>query len=193
MRKNAMRVLLLLFPVVFMLDGCAPAVVAGAGTAAVAAHDRRTVGAFVDDQTIEVKAASAIRTDEELRRDTHINVTSMNGIVLLTGEAATEEARERVLARVREVAGIRRTVNEIRVASPSGIGARSNDTWLTTKVKTKLINSESLDSMRVKVITENKAVYLLGLVTQNEAQLATDAARSTGGVARVVKLFEYLD
>ncbi|BAU47260.1 outer membrane lipoprotein [Sulfurifustis variabilis] len=189
-----MRALLfLLLPVVVAVQGCAPAVVAGAGTAAVAAHDRRTVGAFVDDQTIEVKAASAIRSDEDLRRDTHVNITSMNGIVLLTGEAATDDARERVLAKVRDVAGIRRTINEIRVAPPSGLGARSHDTWLTTKVKTKLINTESLDSMRVKVVTENKSVYLLGLVTQQEAQLATDAARSTGGVARVVKLFEYLD
>lgn len=189
-----MRALLfLLLPAVFAIQGCAPAVVAGAGTAAVAAHDRRTVGSFVDDQTIEVRAASAIRTDEDLRRDTHVNVTSMNGIVLLTGEAATAEARDRVLAKVREVPGIRRTVNEIRIAPPSSFGARSHDTWLTTKVKTKLIKTETLDSMRVKVVTENKAVYLLGLVTQQEATLATDAARSTGGVARVVKLFEYLD
>lgn len=183
----------LLLPAVFAFQGCAPVVVAGAGTAAVAAHDRRTVGSFVDDQTIEAKAASTIRADEELRRDTHINVTSMNGIVLLTGEAATAEARDRVLEKVREIAGIRRTVNEIRIAPPSRLGARSYDTLLTTKVKTKLIAKEDLDSMRVKVVTENKAVYLLGLVTQQEAGLATDAARSTGGVARVVKLFEYLD
>lgn len=185
--------LLLLLTAVFALQGCAPVVVAGAGTAAVAAHDRRTVGAFVDDQTIEMKAATAIRSDEELRRDTHINVTSLNGIVLLTGEAATPEARDRVLAKVREIAGIRRTVDEIRVAPPSSFGARSHDTWLTTKVKSKLIKTENLDSMRVKVVTENKAVYLLGLVTQNEASLATEAARTTGGVTRVVKLFEYLD
>jgi osmotically-inducible protein OsmY len=185
--------LVLLIGVVTLTQSCAPLVVAGAGTAAVAAHDRRTVGAFVDDSAVELKINNALREDDEARENTHINVTSMNGIVLLSGEASTAALRDRVLANARAVAGVRRVVNEIRVAPPSSIGDRSYDTWLTTKVKSKLIGTESLDSTRVKVVTENDAVFLLGIVTHKEADLATGAATSVSGVTRVVKLFEYLD
>ncbi|HEX7044797.1 MAG TPA: BON domain-containing protein [Burkholderiales bacterium] len=176
-----------------LAQGCAPLMVAGAGTAAVAAHDRRTVGAFVDDQAIELKAGSAIRTDQALASEVHINVTSMNGIVLLTGEAPTSELRDRVLAKVREIDGIRRVVNEIRIAPPSALSARTHDGWLTAKVKTRLMHTENIDSTRVKVVTENDVVYLMGLVTRAEADTASTAAAKVGGVARVVKLFEYLD
>lgn len=191
--KSQRRSLLALLFSTLLLQACAPLLVAGAGTAAIAAHDRRTLGAQIDDETIELKITSAIKSDEELRRETHLNVTSVNGIVLLSGEAATVEQRDRVLAKVREVAGIRRTVNEIRIASPSSLVARTHDTWLTTKVKTKLLNAENVDSTQVKVVTENEAVYLMGLVSHREAEQATEAARAVGGVARVVKLFEYLD
>lgn len=166
---------------------------AGAGTAAVAAHDRRTLGAFVDDQTIELKAGAAINADEKLAREAHINVTSMNGVVLLTGEAPSEALRAAALARVREVQGVRRIVNEVRIAPPSTLGARTHDAWLTTKVKTRLIHTEGIDSTRVKVVTENDAVYLLGLVTRREAEVAAQAASTVRGVARVVKVFEYID
>ena len=175
------------------VGACAPIIVAGAGTAAVAAHDRRTVGAFVDDQAIEVKVRNAIHADETLRKETHINITSMNGIVLLSGEAPSAESRDQALARARTVAGIRQIANEILVAPRSSFGSRSHDTWLTTKVKTKMVHADELDSTRVKVVTENDVVYLLGLVTQKEAELATEAARTVSGVTRVVKLFEYID
>lgn len=176
-----------------LAQACAPLVVAGAGTAAVAAHDRRTVGAFVDDSAIELKLNAAFDSDDELRQHTHINATSMNGIVLLSGEATTAALRDRVLAKARDIAGIRRIVNEVRIAPPSSIGGRAHDTWLTTKVKSALIGTENLDSTRVKVITENDAVYLLGIVTHQEGALATRAASTVDGVTRVVKLFEYLD
>jgi osmotically-inducible protein OsmY len=182
-----------LVAIVALVQACAPLVVAGAGTAAVAAHDRRTVGAFVDDGAIELKLTTAFDSDNELREHIHVNVTSMNGIVLLSGEATTAALRDRVLAKARDVAGIRRIVNEVRIAEPSSIGSRTHDTWLTTKVKTKLIETENLDSTRVKVVTENDAVFLLGIVTHKEADLATHAASTVDGVTRVVKLFEYLD
>lgn len=193
MKPRPRDLVTLLFIALLMLQACAPLLLAGAGTAAVAAHDRRTVGAQIDDEAVELKAASAIKSDEELRGHTHINVTSVNGIVLLSGEAATVEQRDRILASVREVAGIRQTVNEIRIAPPSSFGARTYDTWLTTKVKGKLLGAENVDSAQVKVVTENEAVYLMGLVSHREAEQATEAARAVGGVARVVKLFEYLD
>lgn len=190
---RALGSLVLVALVALTLSGCAAFVIAGAGTAAVAAHDRRTLGAMIDDQTIELKSASAMKSEDELHQNTHVNVTSMNGIVLLSGEATTPELRDRVLAKMREVPAIRRIVNEIRIAPPSTAADRSNDTWLTTKVKTKLIHTEDIDSTRVKVVTENGVVYLLGLVTQKEAEIATEAARSVGGVERVVKVFEFID
>lgn len=176
-----------------LIQGCAPLVVAGAGTAAIAAHDRRSVGAFIDDGAIELKLHTAIDSDETMKQDTHVNVTSMNGVVLLSGEAETSELRDRVLAKARGVNSIRRIVNEIRIAPPSSIGSRTHDTWITTKVKTELIGTKNLDSTRIKVVTEHDAVYLMGIVTHKEANLATGTATKVGGVTRVVKLFEYLD
>lgn len=175
------------------LQGCAPLLIAGAGTAAVASNDRRTLGAQLDDQTIEMKLGSFLKADDVLKSETHVNVTSMNGIVLLSGEAATAELRDRILAKTREVAGIRRTVNEIRVAPPAGVGSRGHDTILTGRVKARLVNTENVDSSHIKVITENNTVYLMGLMPQAEAQLAAESARTVSGVERVVMLFEYTD
>src|SRR5216110_1693826 len=151
------RAMLLLLALIGSVSGCVPVLVAGVGTAAVAAHDRRSVGAFIDDQTIEMKAGSALRSDDELKRDTNINVTSLNGIVLMSGEAPTPDLRDRALTKMREIGGIRRIVNEVCVAPIASFASRSHDTWLTTKVKTKLIHTEDLDSTRVKVVTENEA------------------------------------
>lgn len=176
-----------------LVQGCAPLVVAGAGTAAVVAHDRRSVGAFIDDGAIELKLRTAIDSDEAMKQDTHVNITSVNGIVLLSGEAATSELRDRVLATARGITSIRRIVNEIRIAPPSSLASRTHDTWITTKVKAELIDTENLDSTRIKVVTENDAVYLMGIVTHKEANLATGTATKVNGVTRVVKLFEYLD
>lgn len=172
---------------------CAPLVVAGAGAGGVAAHDRRSVGAQVDDAAIELRGKAFVTGDDDLKKNAHVNVTSVNGIVLLTGETATAEQRDRVLAEVRNIPAVRRVVNEIRIMSPSAIGARANDTWLTTKIKTKLLNTRGVDASRVKAISEGASVYLLGLVTQEEGERATEAARRVNGVERVVKLFEYIE
>jgi osmotically-inducible protein OsmY len=175
-----------------LAQGCAPLVVAGGATAAVAASERRTLGSFVDDESIEIQARKAI-TDSDLGDDVHIDTTSMNGIVLLSGEATTAEQRDRVIELVRPIPGIRRVVNEIRVAEPATMASRTNDSWITGKVKAKMLGVQGLESRQVKVVTENAVVYLMGLVTKNEGDLAAEAARAVGGVQRVVKLFEYID
>lgn len=174
-------------------QGCAPAVLAGAGTAVTAAHDRRTVGAFVDDAAVEIKGRATILQDDTFKPDVNISITSMNGIVLVSGEAATEQLRDRVLGVIRSIPGIRQVVNEIRIASPTSFASRTFDSWVTTKVKAQMAGTQGLDATRVKVVTENQTVFLLGLVTRREAELATEAARAVSGVERVVKLFEYLD
>jgi osmotically-inducible protein OsmY len=173
--------------------GCTAVVVAGGATATVAATDRRTLGAQLDDQTIEIRAASAIRSDPALKGQVHVNVTSMNGTALITGETPSAEQRDRVLMLVRDIAGVRRTMNELRVAAPSTSGERSHDAWLTTKVKSKLAATREIESWHIKVVTENEVVYLMGLVNRAQGELAAEATRTVGGVSRVVKLFEYLD
>jgi osmotically-inducible protein OsmY len=174
-------------------QGCVELMAAGAATAVVAASDRRTVGSFIDDNAIEMKAGPAIRAVPGLADQVHINVTSLNGVVLLTGEASAVELRDQVLGAVRDVPGVRRTVNEIRIAPPSTLASRSNDAWLTTKVKTQLASARELESWHVKVVTESSAVYLMGLINRAQGDVAAEAARTVGGVERVVKLFEYLD
>ena len=175
------------------LQGCVPAVVVGTTAGVAAAHDRRTFGSMIDDQNIELKAGVSIGMDDAIKNLVHINVTSVNGIVLLTGEAATIEARDAVLTHVREINGIRRITNEIRITDPSPFSARSEDGLITSAVKARFLVTKGLDPTRVKVITENKAVYLMGLVTHAEGDLAGDLASNIDGVQRVVKIFEYID
>jgi osmotically-inducible protein OsmY len=175
------------------LQGCVPAAVVGTTAGVAAAHDRRTFGSIIDDQNIELKAAAAIDTDSAIKSIVHINVTSMNGIVLLTGEAETLDARDAVLTHVREINGVRRITNEIRITEPSPFSARSEDSLITSAVKARFLVTKGLDPTRVKVVTENQAVYLMGLVTHAEGDLAADLAAGIDGVSRVVKIFEYID
>jgi osmotically-inducible protein OsmY len=179
--------------VVLLLQGCVPVLITGAATGAGAVHDRRTLGAIIDDENIELKAAAGIGLDADLKKLVHVNVTSMNGIVLLTGEAATPEARDQVLTHLRAINGVRRITNELRDAPPSALGSRSRDSLITSAVKSRFLVTRRLDPTRVKVITEAGVVYLMGLVTHAEGDLATDNAATIEGVTGVVKVFEYID
>ena len=176
-----------------LLQGCVPLLISGAATGVGAAHDRRTLGAIIDDENIELKAAAKIGLDAEIKNLVHVNVTSMNGIVLLTGEAATTEARDQVLTHVRAVNGVRRITNELRITEPSPFGSRSRDSLITSAVKSRFLVTRHLDPTRVKVVTEASVVYLMGLVTQAEGDLAADRAATIEGVERIVKVFEYVD
>ncbi len=176
-----------------LLGGCVAAVGAGAVTGAAMAHDRRTTGTFVDDNLIELKAVGALQTDKELWNYSHLNVTSFNNIVLLTGESPSEALRQRAAQTVANLQKVRKVHNEVVVAAPSSMVSRSGDTLITGKVKTALINKDDVDATRIKVVTENGVVYLMGLVTQTEAVAATEVARRVGGVQRVVRIFEYID
>lgn len=173
------------------LSGCAPLVVGGAvagGT--LVAVDRRQPDVMASDERIELQAASKI--SDQLKDKGHVNVTSYNKQVLLTGEAATEALKqdaERIAAGVPEVKGV---VNELRVAPPSELGARSNDTYITSVVKSRMVTAQKFNPVHVKVVTEAGVVYLMGLVTRKEADDATQIARTTSGVKRVVRVFEYL-
>lgn len=183
--------LILLF--LLTLNGCAAAVLGGAATGAAVAHDRRTAGTVIEDQSIELKAGQALRDDQEINESAHVNVTSYNLVVLVSGEAPNESVRERIINIVRDIPKVTHVYNEITIGSPSTLTSRSSDTLITSKVKTRLFGLENFDATRVKVVTEKGVVYLMGLLTKEESDRVTEAARRVGGVQKVVKLFQYVE
>ncbi|HLX22184.1 MAG TPA: BON domain-containing protein [Usitatibacter sp.] len=168
------------------LPGCFPVVVAGAGTAVVMANDRRTTGAQVEDENIELKIAQL-----DLGKS-HVNATSYNAKVLLTGEAYDEATRASIEEKVRKIPSVKEVVDELQVAGNSSYAARSNDTLITSNVKTRMVNNPRFNVLHIKVVTEANTVYLMGLVTPEEGDAAVEVARNTSGVSRVVKVFEYI-
>ncbi|HED52369.1 MAG TPA: BON domain-containing protein [Gammaproteobacteria bacterium] len=178
-----------------LLNACVPLVVGGAATTASVAHDRRTTGSVVEDQSIKLRIRNALNKDPELSKQAHINITSFNGIVLLSGEAPTSAMHKRAGDIARRAEKVRRVHNELQIAAPSSMMSRTSDSWITTKVKSSLlaIKQKGFDPTRVKVVTENGTVYLMGLLTRSEADAVTEEARKNKGVQRIVKLFEYLD
>ena len=173
------------------LSGCAGVLIGGAATGASVATDARTAGTMLDDETIELKAAKYLTDNKELFDKTHVNFTSYNNIVLVSGEAPTEALRDQVINMVRNIQKVRKVYDEITISAPSSMVSRSSDTLITGKVKTQLFSLKDFPAGKIKVVTEKGVVYLLGLVSQKVADRATDVARKVGGVQRVVKLFEY--
>lgn len=179
-----------------LLSGCVPVVlVGGAAATATVVHDRRTAGSIVEDQAIELRVKNALRKDGEIADQTHINVTSYNGIVLLSGEAPSQTLRTRAGEIARGGKQVRRVHNEIQIAAPSSAMTRSSDSWITTKVKTSLVGLDikGFDPTRVKVVTENGTVFLMGMIYHQEADAIVAKTQQVSGVQRIVKLFEYLD
>jgi len=190
------RTLLAVALITSLLGGCAAVVVTGAATGANAAHDRRTLGAYVDDEGIELKARLAITEDKELYSQTHVNIISVNGVVLLVGQAPTETMRLKVEELTKEIEKVRVVHNEMTIAAPNSYMTRSSDSMITAKVKGSLFGikgHEGFDPTRVKVVTENGIVYLMGILFRSEADTVATKASRVSGVQKVVKLFEYLD
>jgi osmotically-inducible protein OsmY len=181
--------------VTLTLQGCTPAVVGGgAAVGASAVHDRRTVGTSVEDQNIEIKALHMKLQDNELKDHMNVSVTSYNMVVLLTGQATSPEISERYANMVGSIDRVRRVVNEIKIEPSASFMEGSGDSYLTAKVKVKLfdIKVPGFDPTRVKVVTEKGVVYLMGLVSHQEADLVVEKVRNINGVNKVVKVFEYL-
>jgi osmotically-inducible protein OsmY len=172
-------------------SACAPVLVGTAVTGASVAHDSRSAGTQLDDELIEDKGNVKIAADSALEGKIHINITSYNQIVLMTGEAETEALRERAIQHVRTLPKVRRIYNEITVAEPTSMNARATDTWITTKVKSSLVRIKDLSADDVKVVTENRVVFLMGLLNEREGSAAAAMASRVSGVKKVVKLFEY--
>ncbi|SHH98836.1 division/outer membrane stress-associated lipid-binding lipoprotein [Ferrimonas marina] len=177
--------------VVTQLAGCAGAIMAGAVGGAVMVNDRRSMSTQIDDHALEVRIASALRGEEDLRAQARISAISMNQQVLLVGQVPTPVLRDKAVRIVSQVEGVTVVHDQLRQGSPVGFTTKSNDTWISTKVKSRMFSDGELDALRIKVITENGEVFLLGLVDRQEADLAVDVARTTAGVRKVVKVFEY--
>ncbi|GAB6050749.1 hypothetical protein JCM16106_15980 [Hydrogenophilus islandicus] len=172
------------------LSGCFPVAATGVAATAAVAADRRTAGTIVEDEELEWKIGNAIQ--QALGDAAHVNVTSYNRIVLLTGEVPNESARQRAEALARNTKNVRSVVNELVIAPPSTLGARTNDTSITTQVKARLVGNRDVRAHLIKVVTEGGVVYLMGLVTRREGEAATYVARTTSGVKRVVRVFEFI-
>ncbi len=190
--KTPLTLICVLYLTLLMLQGCAPIVITGATTAVTTiASDRRTTGTVIEDEAIELKSGLALSGEKELNKRVHINVTSYNTSVLVSGEAPTEEDRQAVIDLVKTVEKVSNVYDEITIAAPSSLLSRSADSVITGKVKAKFVAEKDLSSFHVKVVTENGVTYLMGLVSREEGDKATEIARQTGGVQKVVKLFEY--
>ncbi len=182
-----LAVLLLCVPV---LSGCFGAAAVGVGTGALMLTDRRNSETFVSDEGMELRASS--RISEKYGEKAHVNVISYNRMLLLTGEVPSEAAKADVEKIASGVPNVKSITNELAVAGPSGFGVRGNDAYITSKIKARFIDHDKFAANHVKVITEAGVVFLLGLVTQQEADDAVEIARTTGGVQKVVRVFEII-
>jgi osmotically-inducible protein OsmY len=171
------------------LQGCLPVAAVGVGAVAASANDRRTSGTQIEDEGIELRASN--RVSERWGDKVHINITSYNRSVLVTGEVPNAEIKAAIEQVVTSVANIRGVTNEVAVAGGAALTSRTNDSYITSKVKARFVDANTFNPFHVKVVTENSTVYLMGIVTEAEAKAATDVARTTGGVRKVVRLFEF--
>ncbi|MGB3288931.1 MAG: BON domain-containing protein [Burkholderiaceae bacterium] len=189
-RKNAQRFLLagIVFASLASLSGCGLLVVGGAATTAVVATDRRTTGEQVEDQAIEMKSSAEMRRlfDDKAR----VNTTAYGGWALLTGDVPTAQDKQKAGEAAGKVDKVTKVINELRVGDITAVSVRTNDTWLTSKVKTALINTKDVPSRTIVLTTERGVVYLMGRVTDEEGQRAAKAAAGVNGINKVVKLFQ---
>jgi len=186
------QLILLLLLSSFLMSGCTGLIVAGAATGAVASQDRRTLPTQLEDQNIELKSISVLFENDQLWQDTNIDVISFNNVVLLLGQAPTAQLKQKATDAIRKIAKVSKVHNQIRIAAPISFFASRNDEYITSKIKTSMLFTSDFPSSKITVVTENSEVFLMGLVTQIEADKAVDIARNTSGVTKVIKVFEYM-
>jgi osmotically-inducible protein OsmY len=189
-RRGAPLLLATLLAAGTLLTGCAGLVVGGAVMGGLMATDRRTSGAQIEDQAIELKAINRLQT--QLGERAHVSVTSYNRLALLTGEVPTEADRSAAEQAVSQIENVRSIVNELAVTTNSSASSRLNDGVLTSKVKASFIDARDLQANAFKVVTERGQVFLMGRVTEREATRASEVARTISGVQKVVRVFELI-
>lgn len=175
-----------------ILQGCAAVAVVAITTGASMATDRRSIGNQIDDQTIEVEAYNEITKNKSLNDNANLHVISVNGSVLIIGQTPNTYLRDQAIKIIHGINGVVRVHNQIRIGNTTSIATQTNDVWLTSKVKSALFSSDKTKGNTIKVITENAEVFLMGLVTEKEAEAAIQITRNISGVNKVFKAFEYL-
>jgi osmotically-inducible protein OsmY len=178
--------------IISVLQGCAAAAVVAVSTGASMATDRRSIGNQIDDQNIELTAYNEITKNEALNDNTNLHVTSVNGSVLIIGQSPNAYLKDQAIKILNNINGIVKIHDQIRIGNVTSITTQTNDVWLTSKVKTALFSSDKVSAKDIKVITENAEVFLMGLVSKEEAEIAIEITRNISGVNRVFKAFEYL-
>ena len=175
-----------------VLQGCTAVAVVALTTGASMATDRRSIGNQIDDQSIELEAYNEIKKNKALNDNTNLHIISVNGSVLVIGQTPTSYLRDQAIKIINNIDEVVRVHNQVRIGNLTSITTQTNDVWLTSKVKSALFSSDKIDGSTIKVITENAEVFLMGLVTKEEAEAAIEVTRNIGDVNRVFKAFEYL-
>lgn len=190
-----MRNLLTLIIMALSLQGCIFVVGAAAGAAGIAAvYDHRKIEKIAADQKVTNTIVDRLQRDPEISQsDSHIDVTCFNNVVLLTGQATSPELRQQAESIARNTDNVKRVYNELTVEGPTSSLTRTSDSWITTKIKTQMLATKDLQSGTIKVTTENGSVYLMGMVTHQQADMAVQIARKVSGVQKVMKIFQYKD
>ena len=176
-----------------LLAGCSDIISAGREEPIQENPGHRTVGSYIDDEVIETLALVNLNKGSEEMKASNISVTSYNGLVLLTGQAPSETARVEAEQIVSQIRKVRKIHNEVKISGVSSTIARTNDLWITTKVKAQLLTNEAVNGSRIKVVTDGSTVYLMGLVSAQEAENAVNITRNISGVEKIVKVFEYVN
>jgi osmotically-inducible protein OsmY len=189
----AMKSIISTISIAILLQGCVAAAVVGVVGGASVATDNRSLGNQIDDQKIEIDAQAKLSKSDALSDNTNLQVISVNGSVLVVGQAPNSYLRDQAIKAINEVNGVKQLHNQIRISNTTSFTTKTNDVWLTSKVKTSLFGTDKLDATNINVVTENGEVFLMGLVTKEQATSAVDIARNVGGVNRVFKIFEYVD
>lgn len=174
------------------LQSCAVATVVAITAGASMATDRRSIGNQIDDQSIEVEAYNEITKNKALYDNTNLHIISVNGSVLIVGQAPTPHLKDQALKIINSIKGVVRIHDQIRIGNTTAVTTQTNDVWLTSKVKTALFSSDGVNGKNIKVVTENGEVFLMGIVSKKEADTAVNITRNISGVSRVFKAFEYL-
>lgn len=191
---NRNRLALVALTLTLSVTGCSSVLTAARDKPIDDDRGTRTLGSKIDDSLIETKVSVNIaKANIDLDKNSHVVVTSYNGVVLLAGQTPRADLKTLAEQAASEVQRVKKVHNEIQVLAPSSLLARNNDAWLTTKIKTQMLTDSAIPGSRIKVVTENGIVYLLGLLTQAEATRATNLVQGVSGVQKIVKLFEYID
>lgn len=193
MTLSPLKKLAILLGATIFLQGCVAAVIGGGAVAAKVATDPRTTGTQIDDETFEFKVENAVEKDAQIQAEGRVNAVSYNGRVLLIGQVPNSDVKDTATALAKGVEGVNEVYNELTVSPKISFAQISKDSWLTTQVKSKMFVDGRVKATDVKVISENGEVFLLGNVTQSQANAAADIASKISGVKKVIKVFKYLD